>query len=521
MISRDKGTAAVEYGDYQTPIPFARSVCTKLKEVYRLSPTVIIEPTFGTGNFIESAISEFEAVKDVYGIELNETYYLSARQRLHSQNTARHINLFNADIFSFDFSGIKENLSEKDNILIIGNPPWATNSQLSSLYSDNLPVKENFKGYSGLDAITGKGNFDIAEYIILQMLREFSGYACTLAMLCKTIVAKNIVRDMRKYRFSISAADLFSFHANDVFHIGCDAALFVVKLGGNNTSICNVYDYKTNHKIRRFGWQGGAFYSDIPADSAASGIDGKCPLEWRQGVKHDCSKVMELKFNGNSEFTNGLGDTVRLEIGKYVFPLVKSSDIKSNEIRQTRKYVLITQRQVNADTSIIEKKDKFVWDYLLRYENLLNARRSVIYKKSPKYSIFGIGDYSFSKYKVGVSGFYKEPTFALIAGEHPIMLDDTCYFLSFDHIDDAVITTALLNSPVCQTFLKSIAFLDSKRPYTKEVLKRIDLLKLCGLLSYDYVSDFARAMKGRYSITEEQYRLYASNLGGKNLTPLQ
>lgn len=60
MISRDKVTAAVEYGDYQTPIPFARSVCTKLKEVYRLSPTVIIEPTFGTGNFIESAISNLK-----------------------------------------------------------------------------------------------------------------------------------------------------------------------------------------------------------------------------------------------------------------------------------------------------------------------------------------------------------------------------------------------------------------------------------------------------------------------------
>lgn len=517
-IEDNNRISAIEYGDYQTPLVFARSVCAKLKKVYSLCPTIIIEPTFGTGNFIESALSEFNTIKTVFGVELNNNHYMTAQKRLCSQNIDCQIVLHNADIFSYNLDEIKERITSLDNVLIIGNPPWATNSQLSSLFSYNLPLKNNFKGYSGLDAITGKGNFDIAEYIILRMLSEFSNYDCTLAMLCKTIVAKNIIRDIGKYTFGLSKADMYVFNAGDVFNVSCDAALFVVEMRGNGASVCNVFDYDSNKKIRQFGWQGRAFYSNIPTDKNIASIDGKSPLEWRQGVKHDCSKVMELKHIENSIFLNGLGETVRLNIGYYVFPLVKSSDIKSNEIYKTHKYIVITQRMVNADTSTIKYGDRNIWEYLLSHEELLNARRSVIYKNSPRFSIFGIGDYSFSKYKVGISGFYKEPIFAFITGEYPVMLDDTCYFLSFDNACDAIIATALLNSSVCLSFLKSIAFLDSKRPYTKEVLKRIDLLKLADLVPYTDVRDFAKSMKGQNAITEKQYSHFKNQLGDNQLS---
>jgi hypothetical protein len=149
---------------------------------------------------------------------------------------------------------------------------------------------------------------------------------------------------------------------------------------------------------------------------------------------------------------------------------------------------------------------------LKEHESFLDSRRSVIYKKAPKFSIFGIGDYSFAKYKVGVSGFYKEPVFALIHNEYPVMLDDTCYFIGFDSLTDAVITTALLNHPICISFLKSIAFLDSKRPYTKEVLKRIDIQKLSEAVSYDCVLEFIIGLGNECHVTEEQYFEYAAKL---------
>ena len=68
--------------------------------------------------------------------------------------------LYLGNVFKFDFQDTKRSVENCD-ILILGNPPWVTNSELSSLNSNNLPKKTNFKELNGLDAITGKGNFDI------------------------------------------------------------------------------------------------------------------------------------------------------------------------------------------------------------------------------------------------------------------------------------------------------------------------------------------------------------------------
>ena len=53
--------------------------------------------------------------------------------------------------------------------------------------------------------------------------------------------------------------------------------------------------------------------------------------------------------------------------------------------------------------------------------------------------MFGVGDYSYSPYKVGVSGFYKQPLFSVLYSDDgiPVMTDDTSYFICFDHYDTA------------------------------------------------------------------------------------
>ncbi len=60
-------------------------------------------------------------------------------------------------------------------------------------------------------------------------------------------------------------------------------------------------------------------YSDAAKD--VQNFSGVCSFEWRQGVKHDCSKVMELSYQGDF-LINGLKETIDIE-SKYVFPLIK------------------------------------------------------------------------------------------------------------------------------------------------------------------------------------------------------
>lgn len=84
--------------------------------------------------------------------------------------------------------------------------------------------------------------------------------------------------------------------------------------------------------------------------------------------------------------------------------------------------------------------------------------------------MFGVGDYSYSKYKVGVSGFYKQPLFSVLYSdnEKPVMTDDTCYFICFDNYDMAYVAMLLLNSEKVQGFLKKYSFFGRKKAIHKE-----------------------------------------------------
>lgn len=194
-----------------------------------------------------------------------------------------------------------------------------------------------------------------------------------------------------------------------------------------------------------------------------------------------------------------------------VYPLLKSSDIKkyknNNEIR---KYVIITQSKVGEDTEYIKSKSPRLWNYLNSYEENLSSRKSIIYKNTPKFSIFGIGEYSFSKYKVAISGFYKEAIFIMLKSDKPIMLDDTCYFLSFNDEKKAMITTIILNSEVIKRFLLSITNINSKRPYTKKVLSRIDLEKAKKILGFNYIISMEKKIFKTNSITIDDYKNFAN-----------
>jgi hypothetical protein len=65
-----------------------------------------------------------------------------------------------------------------------------------------------------------------------------------------------------------------------------------------------------------------------------------------------------------------------------------------------------------------------------------------------------------------------------------VILDDTCYFLGFNSYLDALFTASLLNRSIVKQFLQSIVFKDAKRPYTKEILMRLDLSRTASRLSF-------------------------------------
>ena len=420
------------------------------------------------------------------------------------------VKIINSDFFSFSS---KDFIQDKSQILVIGNPPWSTNSMLSALDSKNLPIKTNFKGLKGIEAITGASNFDICEYIILQLINEYRDTNTIISMLCKTSVARNVFKELKRNYINFSSCDILEFDAAKIFRINASACVLIIQLSEKMASsdICNVYDFERPEIIKsQFGYSDGQFYSNL--DSETENFDGRCCFEWRQGVKHDCSKIMELTLR-NGVLQNGQKEAVHIE-DDIVFPLIKSSMFKAPIIHSFSKYVIVTQKKVREETEHLKNDVPKTWEYLNNNIKLFENRKSSIYNGAPPFSMFGVGDYSYSKYKVGVSGFYKQPLFSVLYSddEKPVMIDDTSYFICFDNYDMAYVAMLLLNSDKVQKFLKSIAFLDAKRPYTKKVLERIDFHKIIKTLIIDELSKTEYKLKLSSYITIPMYNTFKALL---------
>lgn len=458
-----------EFGDYQTPFDFAEKICNFLKTERNVKPATILEPTCGVGNFLKAAMN-FAAEK-YFGIEINPA---------HCETCAKTVNdtrleIICANIFEFNFNTLPRN-----NLLIIGNPPWANNETLSKLNSANLPPKSNFKNLRGVEALTGASNFDICEYILLKLLNDCRGFDAMLAMLCKISTARNVYKEMIRTEFNFACCEIFEFDSAKIFGISASACLLFIRLTKEDTPSppLKIFTFDEPNKPKKI----------FDCNDSDGEFFGKCCFEWRQGIKHDCAKILELTLEENV-FKNGFGEVVDIE-DDLIFPLIKSSMIKAACIDKFSKYLIVTQRRVNEDTSRIKKFFPKAWDYLTAHENFFAARKSSIYRGRPKFSMFGVGDYSFAKYKVVVSGFYKVPLFALIHSSKPVMTDDTTYFIGFETFDAAYTVMLLLNSERVQKFLMENVFLDAKRPYTKKILERIDFGKIIAALkSEGYLID--------------------------------
>lgn len=469
------------YGDWQTNLELALNICRLLKDS-GVNPKVIIEPTCGKGNFILAALQTFDSIEVIYGIEIHKPYLDELKTKIlqyHIHNPGKDkvkIHLYNQNIFNFDFADIKKSFDKRE-VLVLGNPPWVTNSKLGTLCKDNLPKKSNFKRLSGMDALTGKSNFDIAEYICRQMILLLSGENAFLALLLKNSVIKNILHEQKTNELPINNILQYSIDAKKEFNVSVAASLLFCSINDTASKHCEIKDFYTMKDIHEYGWVNNNFVSDIVLYQEYSYMDGRSPLTWWSGVKHDCAKVMELT-NNDGQYTNGIGEIVDIE-EDMVYPLIKSSDIKGGMISSTRKYVIVTQKTTSDDTEWITIKYPKTYKYLSSHAEFFDNRGSRIYKGRSRFCIFGIGEYSFKPYKIAVSGLYKKPTFTIITpvSGKSVMLDDTCYMLGFDTLDDAVTTLQLLNSKPVQSFIESIIFADAKRVISKDLLMRIDLMK--------------------------------------------
>ncbi|APW60853.1 hypothetical protein [Paludisphaera borealis] len=465
-----------DLGDFQTPPELAAALVRRMGPIGSRWPRVL-EPTCGRGAFLEAVLSAPDPPREVVGVEIQASHGAEARARLADRPAIHRASILHADLFELDLR-VDLPWIEHGPLLVVGNPPWITSAELGRLGSDNLPPKRNVKGLSGLDARTGAANFDLGEAVWLKLIDELADQTPTIALLCKTSVARAVLQHLHRTGRRVADAELIEIDARRWFSASVGACFLKLSLGvGETTGRVAVFDaIEATRPRRTMGSLQSVFASDLDALEALDFAFGRSLLCWRQGVKHDAAPVMELIGTADGTFRNGLGEEPLVE-PSFLYPLVKGADLIHPARERPRRALIVTQEKLGAETRDLADRAPRLWAYLQARAAWFDKRRSSIYKAAPPFALFGIGPYTFAPYKAAVAGLHRPSRFRAVGpvDGRPTVFDDTCYILPCQSALEAAVLTAACNDPITREVLRALTFADAKRPVTKAVLQTIDL----------------------------------------------
>src|SRR5271157_1390185 len=135
-----------DLGDFQTPRDLVDAVLQTLGPI-GARWTRILEPTCGSGSFLQALLEHEAPPRELIGIEIQESYWTTARS-LAGRHPGSRVDILRANLFDLD---LRTGLPWRDRgpLLVVGNPPWITSAALGKLDSGNVPSKRNLKGVAG------------------------------------------------------------------------------------------------------------------------------------------------------------------------------------------------------------------------------------------------------------------------------------------------------------------------------------------------------------------------------------
>src|SRR5207249_1868186 len=132
--TQTRSTGDRHFGDFQTPPELVAAVinCVKRDRGHWLRA---LEPTCGSGQFIHGLLGVDMGPREIQGIEIQSSHLANALQIANANN---HVSIREGDLFTMD---LRKDIQWKEAgpLLVIGNPPWVTNSELSALGKGNIP----------------------------------------------------------------------------------------------------------------------------------------------------------------------------------------------------------------------------------------------------------------------------------------------------------------------------------------------------------------------------------------------
>ncbi|WP_137284312.1 N-6 DNA methylase [Halorussus salinisoli] len=524
VVSRE---IRLELGEYYTPRGVAELAVDALA-VDDFETATFLDPGCGSGVFNSVCIARKIAAMDdthspdeivenvtssVVGIDLNPVavkstklnYLLSLLPVLEDADVDRiELPVFLTDALGLshdDAVSFAGETFEPSADYLVGNPPWIPWGRLSEdvkarwreTYADDLDLLP----HDGADSRLGYANDDVSiPYVwvcIHRYLTEGGGASFVMKRDIMKGPAGKLLRTLTVDDRPLALDRVHDFNRLRPFgeQVGANAAIYALRADADHSfpvdatswtedgAVDRPADFATADAIRETltaARTGIVPVDDEDATSAWVREDaeraalGECDHDIRHGVKDDAQDVFSIRREELADLEP-----------EFVYPYVKSRHVVKyglfgHELR------LVPLRKANEDNEAeLESGYPKTYEYLRSHRETLEDRSSSWLQKGPFYNVFGLGDYTWSEYKVVWCRLGFKPHFAVVStvddddlGEKLVVPGDHYMFVAADSEREAHFLCALLNSAVYQRSLKNVAS-EGKASLSKTVVSKLEL----------------------------------------------
>lgn len=386
---------------------------------------------------------------------------------------------------------------------IVGNPPWIKWDFLSKEYREKLSVLylDIYKlfAHKGMKASLGHAHDDISILFTYIAMDKYLRKHGSLTFVLKQTLYKSIAGEQFR-KFSIdkfnSQTPVKCVKVHDMLSLnpfGQGQETSVVTLEKNATTSYPVPYVKWHKKLRgRFNSTDSNIhilencaleYQDaypdpmtkkitdpwiiIPKGENVPKISNKLNFyKARHGVVNDLNSLFLLDViekTSNGVKVKNLGEKGKKKIKvvnkiietDLIYPLIKPKDTKKWGI-DTYQYMIVPHKKAGENNeSFLRKELSKSYSFLSAFTKELATRKSKWFYggDKPFYSLFGIGEYTFEKYKVVWCCMSYKPDFSVVSkvkdeyiGIKTYIPDNTIGYLSVETADEAHYICSILNS---------------------------------------------------------------------------